>query len=95
MFELMVVPLGATTAGYFVLVCMIVHRAFSRCEPWADWTVIAGPRTWFVLDSRFGVLHGAEFDVWMVDVSCFVVMGVPLVMLSRAFRHTLSHGEMS
>lgn len=85
MFEFMVVPLGATMAGYFVLAFMIVHHAFPRRERWAYWTVVTALAVWFVLDSTFSVLHGAVFNVWLVNVPCIVIMGLPLVMLRRSF----------
>ncbi len=84
-FAFMAVPLGATTAGYFVLVHMIVRRAFPRREPWAYWTVATALLTWFVIDSAFSLAHGATFNIWLVNVPCLAVMGLPLAAMRRAF----------
>jgi len=85
-FEFMLVPLGATTAGYFVLVHMLVRRAFPRREPWAYWTVVGALLTWFFVDSAFSLAHGAAFNVWLVNVPCVIVMGLPLTLMRGAFR---------
>jgi hypothetical protein len=84
-FEFMMVPLGATTAGYFVLVHMLVRKAFPRREPWAYWTVVGALLTWFFVDSSFSLVHGAAFNVWLVNVPCVLVLGMPLAFIRRAF----------
>lgn len=84
-FAFMAVPLGATTAGYFVMVFMLVRFAFAQRQPWAYWTVVAALLTWFVIDSVFSGLHGAYFNIWLVNLPCLLIMGVPLLMLRNAF----------
>jgi len=85
MFQFAVAPLGATTAGYFVLVHAIVRFAFPRREPWAWWAVTAAVAVWFVLDSAFSIVHGAVFNVWLVNIPCVILLGSALAALWPAF----------
>mgnify|MGYP006277735585 CR=1 FL=1 len=80
-----VVPLGATTAGYFVLVHYLVRFGFARRERWSFHAVVAALAVWFVLDSAFSLWHGAWFNVILVNVPCIVLLGVPLLRLRRYF----------
>ena len=84
-FAFMTVPLGATTAGYFVMVFMLVRFGFAQRQPWAYWSVVAALLTWFVIDSVFSGLHGAYFNIWLVNLPCLLIMGVPLLMLHSFF----------
>lgn len=93
MFRFAAVPLGATTAGYFVLVHAIVRFAFPRREPWAWWAVTAAVAVWFALDSVFSIRHGAVFNVWLVNIPCVVLLGVALAALRPAFRGKALNGN--
>lgn len=84
-FSFAVVPLGATTAGFFVLVHFLVRFGFARRERWSYDAVVAGVLVWFALDSTISVHHGAWFNVGLVNVPCLVVLGVPLWFLRRHF----------
>lgn len=84
-FAFMVVPLGATTAGYFILVFFIVRYVFPRRERWAWTAVTAALLTWFLLDSIFSWRHGAFFNIVLVNITCLLVMGAPLAALWRWF----------
>jgi len=86
MFQFAVAPLGATTAGYFVLLFALVWGAFPRREPWAWWASTIAIAVWFVLDSAFSIRHGAVFNVWLVNIPCVVILGVALGALRPAFR---------
>ncbi|MCG8346521.1 MAG: hypothetical protein MI924_01915 [Chloroflexales bacterium] len=84
-FSFAVVPLGATTTSYFLLVHVLVKYAFPRRERWAYWAVAAALLLWFSLDTGFSVLHGAWFNVVVVNIPCLAVMGIPLIGMHRAF----------
>ena len=88
LFRFAVVPLGATTAGYFVLAHAIVRFAFPRRERWAWWAVTGAIAVWFVFDSAFSIWHGAAFNVFLVNIPCVVILGVPLGALWPAFQHS-------
>lgn len=84
-FAFAVVPLGATTTGYFILVHFLVKYAFPRRERWAYQAVVVALLVWFGLDTGFSLLHGAWFNVFVVNLPCLVMMGLPLLGLRRAF----------
>jgi hypothetical protein len=75
--------LGATTAGFFVLVACLARHAIARGERWAVRAVSAGVSTWFLLDCGLSLWVGASFNVWLVNLPCLFVLGVPLAVLWR------------
>ncbi len=78
-------PLGGTIAGYFLMQTLIVAGPFRRREPWA-WHAIAWPLLlWFAVDSTMSIYHGAAFNVWMINLSTLLLVGIPLVATRRAF----------
>lgn len=85
-FSFVVAPLGATTAGYFLLVHMIVRYALPRREVWAYRAIVGALLVWFVLDTSASIFHGMLANVWLVNIPCLVIMGVPLLALRRWFR---------
>jgi hypothetical protein len=85
-FSFAVGPLGATTAGYFVLVHYLVRYGFPRRERWAYTAVVTAVLVWFGLDTAASLRHGAWFNVVIVNVPCLILLGIPLLALRRAFR---------
>ena len=83
MFAFAVIPLGATTCGFFVIVAMITREALARRERWAYRAVSAGIVTWFVLDTAFSAAHGAWFNIWIVNLPSFLVLATPLIGMRR------------
>ncbi|MEM1055779.1 MAG: hypothetical protein AAGI52_09635 [Bacteroidota bacterium] len=79
-------PLGATMTGYFVLQTVIAAIPFGKRERWAWHAMVWGLVTWFVIDSAVSLLHGAAFNVWMINVPCVLVFGVILYATHRALR---------
>jgi hypothetical protein len=88
-FSFAIIPLGATNAGYFLLVHALVKYAFPRRERWAYLAVVAALLLWFSLDTSFSVLHGAWFNVLLVNIPCLIVMGIPLLGVRHAFTKRL------
>lgn len=84
-FSFAVGPLGATTAGYFLLVHCLVRYAFPSRERWAYVAVVAAILVWFGLDTAASLRHGAWFNVAVVNVPCLILLGVPLLALRRVF----------
>jgi hypothetical protein len=78
-------PLGGTLAGYFVMAFFLVYHGFPARTRWTYHAVIAGLLVWFVIDSTVSCLHGAFFNVAMVNIPALVLLGLPLVMLRKAF----------
>ena len=58
-FRFVLVPFGATTAGYFVPVFLVVWHACPRRERSAYRAVAATLLAWFVLDTGLSAYHRA------------------------------------
>ncbi len=84
-FSFTVGPLGATVAGYFLMVHMLARFALPRREAWAYWTIVGALLLWFMLDSAASLFHGMLANVMIVNIPCLIVMGLPLLALRRAF----------
>lgn len=78
---------GGTIAGYFLLQTMIVLYPFRRRERWAWHAVLWAILLWFVTDSTLSMLHGALFNVWMINIPSLVLTLLPLLMTYRYFHH--------
>lgn len=78
-------PLGGTILGSYVLCGFVSAGPFGRREPWAWWAITASLLSWFVLDSTVSILHGAYFNVYLINAVTLVVQGIPLAMTARSF----------
>ncbi len=75
----MMVPLGATIAGTYILQCFVVAIPFRKREPWAWHAILWSTLAWFVLDSGLSIFHGAAFNVYTVNIAPLILFGIPLV----------------
>jgi hypothetical protein len=77
--------LGATMAGWGIVLAYIVKNPFARREKWS-WNAIAiALAVWFVVDTFMSAYVGAYFNVG-VNVLLIVLAGVPLVMTLKRFK---------
>lgn len=72
--------LGATDAGFFVLMYALVRHGFGR-DAWAHRAVVAGVATWGLVDSAASLWLGAGFNVVLVNIPALLMIGVPLWIL--------------
>lgn len=79
------VPFGATIAGYFVLISGIVIYGFPTGQKWTYWTVVVGVGVWFLLDTVMSVVRGGVFNVWLVNIPCIILLAIPLVGIYPMF----------
>jgi hypothetical protein len=93
-FAFTLVPFGATTAGFFVLVFLVVRHAFPQREPWAWRAVGAGIGTWFALDTALCAAHGAWFNVLLVNLPCLALLVPPLLALRPYFGSGAAHPDV-
>ena len=82
-------PLGATIAGTYLLQSFVVVHAFRKRENWAWHAILYSTLLWFGVDSMMSVVHGAYFNIAMINLAPLVVFGIPLL----ATRSALSGGE--
>ena len=79
-------PFGATTAGYFFLVFMIARHPFRAREAWAFRAISGAVGLWFCVDTTVSLLHGALFNVLLVNIPALVLLATPLIALRAEFR---------
>ena len=82
-------PLGATIAGTYLLQTFVVIHGFRKRENWAWHAILYSTLLWFGVDSMMSVVHGAYFNIAMINLAPLVVFGIPLL----ATRSALSGGE--
>jgi len=71
-------PLGGTIAGSYLIQVFVVAVPFARREAWA-WHALLWPMLlWFCVDSLVSGLHGAWFNIYMINLMPLVVFGIPL-----------------
>lgn len=78
-------PLGATIAGSYLLQAFVAAVPFARRERWAWWATLGALALWFVVDSSLSLVHGAAFNVWMINLVPLAVFVPPLVATRPAF----------
>ena len=78
-------PLGGTIAGSYLLQTFIAAVPFARRERWAWWATLGALLLWFVVDSSLSLVHGAAFNIWMINAAPPAVFIPPLVATRRAF----------
>jgi len=84
-FAFVLVPFGATDAGFFVLLFFLVRYPFLKKEMWSYKAIVCGLLTWFVLDTGMCLVHGFYFNVLIVNVPAFVFLAPPLLLTRGAF----------
>jgi hypothetical protein len=84
-FAFALIPFGATTFGFFVLVALVVKHAFPRRERWAYRAVLGAILSWFTIDTTLSAIAGAWFNILIVNLPCLLLLGIPLAALRRDF----------
>jgi len=78
-------PLGGTIAGSYMMQAFIVAFPFKRRERWA-WHALLWPMLlWFCVDSTVSALHGAYFNIYLINLVPLVIFGVPLLATRSMF----------
>jgi hypothetical protein len=77
--------IGGTIAGYFLLQTLIVLFPFQKGERWAWHAIFWAILLWFVIDSTLSILHGALFNVWMINVPSLLIILLPLMFTYKNF----------
>ncbi|HEY9841861.1 MAG: hypothetical protein ACAI44_19865 [Candidatus Sericytochromatia bacterium] len=78
-------PLGGTIAGFYLMQTLIVAGPFARRDPFAWHAVCWGSLLWFGLDSTMSLLHGAAFNVLMINLPALLGVGLPLALTYGQF----------
>lgn len=78
-------PIGGTIAGSYVLQAFVAHIPFRRKERWAWNASVFALLAWFVTDSTVSALHGAYFNIYLINIVALVGIGLPLLMTRKEF----------
>jgi hypothetical protein len=82
--RLLLVLLGATDAGFFVLLFFLARHGIRARLTWAHRASVSGLGTWFVIDTAGSLYLGASFNVALVNLPALLLLGVPLWFLRPA-----------
>ena len=76
----LLVPLGATLLGSYVMTGLIAAIPLKRAERWAWWALACSFLAWFLLDTAMCIHHGVWFNVRQINLVALMVQGIPLAM---------------
>jgi hypothetical protein len=77
--------LGATVAGWGVMVAFLAGHPFRRKERWARNALAASVALWYTVDTALSVHHGVLFNA-VFNTILLVVTALPLLFTRRDFR---------
>jgi hypothetical protein len=74
--------IGATFAGHFVMLALALRCA--RGQRWVLQATATSMLAWFAVDATGSALHGAWFNVWLVDAPSLLAVLAPCALAWRA-----------
>lgn len=77
--------IGATVAGFHILMIGISENAFKRQKKWAYITMWIGLLTWFFIDSSISLLYGAIHNVILINLTSMILICIPLIITRKIF----------
>ena len=83
-FSFLMIPFGATLAGYFVMQYLLVHHGFPQRLKWVWNTLVIGILTWVCLDTALCLIHKAYFNILLANISTMLLMS-PLFFIKKYF----------
>ncbi len=78
-------PLGGTILGSYILCFFVARYPFAERKTWAWKAIAISLLAWFILDSTISTMHGAYFNVYLINLFTLFVQGLPLIMLRKYF----------
>ena len=79
--------LGATVAGWGVLLAFISHFPFKAKERWAWNAIAAGIGLWFIIDSPLSACYGVSLNL-LFNTALLLLIAIPLAATRKAFAKT-------
>jgi hypothetical protein len=77
--------IGATVAGFHILMIMISEHAFKKKEKWAYNAMWYGLLLWFVIDSGISFYYSALHNLWIINIPAFIMISIPLIATRKEF----------
>jgi len=76
--------LGATNSGFFILQYFIAKYAYAERQLWAYNAIMAGFFFWFILDTGMCLYYKAYFNILIANVPSLIAM-LPIVFTRKYF----------
>jgi hypothetical protein len=73
--------IGATFLGHFLMLALALRHAPG--ERWVLHAVASSMLGWFLVDATASAVHGAWFNVWMIDVPSLLAVALPWSLALR------------
>jgi hypothetical protein len=67
--------IGATFLGHFVMLALALRHAAG--QRWVLDAVASSMLAWFLIDASQSAVHGAWFNVWMIDLPSLGAVALP------------------
>ncbi len=81
-------PMGATIAGFYILLAYVARYPFKRREKWAQTAIIVAFGIWFLIDAIVSIYYGVLFQVLVVHLLISVPQkALPLIFTWKAFKN--------
>jgi hypothetical protein len=74
--------IGATFFGHFLMLALALRHAPG--QRWVLDAVATSMLAWFLVDATASAVHGAWFNVWMIDVPSLLAVALPWWLARRA-----------
>ncbi len=82
--QFLLVPLGATNSGFFILQYFITKYAYAERQLWGYRAIMAGFFFWFFLDTGMCLYYKAYFNILIANVPSLVAM-LPIIFTRKYF----------
>jgi len=77
--------LGATVAGWGVMMSLIIYFPFKRGERWSWYCLVLCFGLWYVIDTSLSLYYGVPFNA-LFNTTLLLLVAIPLGFTHRYFR---------
>lgn len=77
--------IGATLAGYHILMIFISENAFIKKQSWSHRAMMLSLIIWFLIDCYISYTFRAFHNILMVNLVSFIVLMIPLIATRKEF----------
>lgn len=83
--KILLAPLGATSAGFFIFQWFIAKHAYAKKQLWAYNAIVSAFLFWFLLDSMMCLINGAYFNIVIANIPALLAM-IPIFFTRKYFK---------
>jgi hypothetical protein len=77
--------IGGCIVGFHILMIFITKYAFSKKENWAYRALCIGLLSWFLIDTSISFYYHAYYNIYLINVTALILIGLPLLMTRKEF----------